>query len=310
MKTLSMYTLTLAACLSFAVFSSYTGNGDQEQTTLSSSDNQGILPQRIRSIDLNKSFDFAGERLPTENFDVRERLDRELLRNAYWHSNTVLNIKKAYRHFPLIERILAEHGLPQDLKYLAVAESDLSNAVSPAGARGFWQFMKGTARDYKLEINSDVDERYHLEKSTHAACQFLKKYKEKFGSWTLAAAAYNMGANGLNKEIKLQRAKSYYDLNLNQETARYVFRIVAIKEIMNNPSLFGFYIDEQERYSPLEEYYLVEVNEPVSNWGDFAAKYGISYRMLKIYNPWMISSKLTNRERKTYKVKIPKPADK
>ncbi len=306
MKPVSVYTLLMAAFFTFAVFSSYTEGNEQPAQSLPMTGNDPKLPQIIKPVQLDQNFDFAGEALPLASFDVRERLDRELLRNAYWHSNTMLNLKKAYRYFPIIEKILKEEGLPEDIKYLAVAESDLSNAVSPAGAKGVWQFMKGTGRDYNLEINGEVDERYHLEKSTRAACRFLKHYKERFGSWTLAAAAYNMGPSALSREIANQRTQSYYDLNLNQETSRYVFRMVAIKEIMKEPARFGFYIEEAEKYSPLNKYYLVKVDQPIANWGDFAQKYGISYRMLKVYNPWLVSYKLTNKSGKTYQVKVPK----
>lgn len=198
LRSISIYSLALAAFLSFALFSSYTGQNDnKEAATISQQDNR--LPQMIQSVDLDKSFDFAGEALPMDNFDVRERLDRELLRNAYYHSSTLLNIKKAARFFPYIEETLAKNNVPDDFKYLAVAESDLSNAVSPAGAKGFWQLMKGTARDYGLEVNAEVDERYHLEKSTEVACKYLQVSYKKFNSWTHAAAAYNMGRAGLQK---------------------------------------------------------------------------------------------------------------
>jgi len=307
-KSVSIYTMALAVLMTFALYTSFTSDkeGTKKTSTTTSAEGIEMLPQVIKAIDLNKDFNFAGESLPMGNFDVRQRLDRELLRNAYWHSNTTLNIKKAYQYFPIIEKILAENGMPDDLKYLAVAESDLSNAISPAGAKGFWQFMKGTAGDYKLQVNSEIDERYHLEKATAAACQYLKRYKEKFGTWTLAAAAYNMGASRLSKEMAIQRAKNYYDINLNSETSRYVFRIVAIKEILSRPDDFGFYIDAKDKYSPLNEFYLVEVNKAVPNWGDWAKEYGVSYRMLKVYNPWLVSSSLTNKSKKTYMIKIPK----
>ncbi len=308
-KGISIYTLSMAAFFSVAVFSSYFYSNEKEEeqpTTENSTPSEHNLPQIIKSADLNKSFNFAGEVLPMDNFDVRERLDRELLRNAYYHSNTILNLKKLQRFFPMIERMLAEHGLPDDLKYLAVAESDLRNASSPAGAKGLWQFMKGTGKEMGLEVNSEVDERYNYEKATKAACKFLKKYRERFGSWTLAAAAYNMGASRLKKEMAAQKEDSYFDLNLNQETSKYVFRIVALKEIMSNPEAFGFYIDPADKYPPLDNCIHVEVNKPVSSWADFAKQNGMSYRMLKVYNPWMISTKLTNKYGKQYLVKVPK----
>ncbi len=305
-RALSLFLLVLVAFGSFTLFSAYSNESNltPSRDSIDVSDKQ--LPQTVHSIDLDKPFSFAEERVPTDIFDIRERLDRELLRSAYWHSNTVLNLKRARRFFPVIERILAENEVPADFKYLAVAESDLSNAVSPAGAKGVWQFMKGTGREYGLEVNNEVDERYHLEKSTTAACKYLKSLKKRFGSWTMAAAAYNMGGSRLNREANVQRGASYYDLNLNQETARYVFRILALKEIMSDPEAFGFFIDEKDKYPPLDSFYEVEVKEGIPNLGDFAQKYGISYRQLKVYNPWLISSKLTNKSKKTYQVRIPK----
>lgn len=299
--------MTFTAFILFFVFSSYTGESETPEekgkTNVSTNDK---LPQVVKSIPLDKAFDFAGELVPTDNFDIKERLDRELLRDAYWHSSTVLSIKRSKRYFPVIEKILAEEGLPDDLKYLAVAESNLSNAVSPSGAKGVWQFMKGTGKEYGLEINSEVDERYHLEKATYAACKYLKSLKKKFGNWTMAIAAYNVGGNKLGKESKVQRSNSYYDLNLNQETARYVFRILAIKEIMNDPEAFGFYIEDKDKYPALDSFYEMEVTGPIANWGDYAKQYQTSYRMLKVYNPWLVTSSLTNKSKKKYIVKLPK----
>jgi membrane-bound lytic murein transglycosylase D len=239
-KGMQAYLLILAAVMTVVIMGSYTKKNNKNMAASASIMEDRIIPQVVKGSDLNKRFEFAGEVIPTKNFDVRERLDRELTVNTYWHSSTLLNIKKASRFFPVIERILAENGLPEDLKYIAVAESNLSNAVSPAGAKGLWQFMKSAAQQYDLEVNSEVDERYHIEKSTQAACQYFKYLKNRFGSWTLAAAAYNVGPTRLARTIEEQRAETYYDLNLNQETSRYVFRLIAIKEIMQNPSNFGF----------------------------------------------------------------------
>lgn len=311
-KYIPIYSIVVAAFLTFALFSSYTNDSKSTQkstdktTTTTSSNTSGTLPQVIRSIDLNKSFSFAGEHVPTENFDVEERLDRELTVNSYRHSATIQYIKLAARYFPYIEEQLALNEVPDDFKYLAVAESGLRNAVSPAGARGIWQFMKATGKEKGLEINSEIDERYHLEKSTAAAIKYLKQLKNRHGSWTLAAAAYNMGSSGLSRDLSAQKQQDYYDLNLNMETGRYVFRIVALKEILSNPTNYGFQIDESEKYPPLSGFYTVDVKNVVSNWGDFAKKNGITYRMLKLYNPWIISSSLKNVSgKKTYKVKIP-----
>ncbi len=290
--------------LLFVLFSSYT-DGDKKGS-ISVSGEEGDLPQIIQAVDIPLSVDFCGEAFPMEHFDVKERLDKELIANSYRHSGTILYLKRASRFFPTMERILAENGMPDDLKYLAVAESGLENATSPAGAKGYWQFMKGTGRSYGLVINSEVDERMHLEKSTRAACKYLTKLKNQFGSWTLAAAAYNMGETGLKKNLESQKSKSLFHLNLNSETMRYVFRIVAIKEIMKNPRKFGFYINDFEKYGPLPETYDIEVKGGVTNWATWASKYGMTYRELKIHNPWLKDSKLINKERKTYYVKVPR----
>ncbi|MEM7574675.1 MAG: lytic transglycosylase domain-containing protein [Bacteroidota bacterium] len=263
------------------------------------------LPQIVKAIDLNEDLMLCNERLDMSSFDVRERLDRELLRNAYWHSSTLLALKHTRRYFPTIERILAEEGLPDDLKYLAVAESGLTNAVSPAGARGIWQFMPATARGYDLEVTETVDERYHLEKATRAACTYLRSYYEKFDSWLLAMSAYNMGGGRLSNRIEEQNADDFFDLNLNQETSRYVFRIAAFKAIMTNPEAFGFYLDDEEYYPNLDNYREEEVTSTIPNLGEWAAERGVSYRMLKVYNPWLVDSRLAVGRGQRYQIKLP-----
>ena len=305
-KYFRWYTAALAALLTIAVFTS-TSKKESIPLLHEMSLEDGNLPQIIKPVDLDKEFSFAGERLPMNNFDVRERLERELLVNSYWHSSTILYIKSMHRFFPVMEQILAENGIPDDFKYLAVAESSLRNESSPAGAKGFWQFMKSTGQYFGLEINSEVDERFHLEKATEAACEYLLDYKRKFDNWTLCAAAYNMGGPNLRRSLNRQKETNYYDLNLNAETNRYVFRIVAIKEILSDPRNFGFFVDEEvDGYPPLDNYDLVEVDGPIENLGDFAKKNGTTYRMLKIFNPWLLSHKLTNSKRKVYQIKIPK----
>lgn len=264
-----------------------------------------FLPQKIMPIPMDGPFTFGGEVLPIEQFDIRERLERELLVNAYLHSNTLLSIKRSQRYFPVIEKILKEEGLPDDLKYLAVAESALANGTSSAGAKGIWQFMEATGKSFNLEINGEIDERLHLEKATRAACNYLRSYREKFGSWHLAACAYNMGGPRLDREMKEQRATSLEELNLNSETSRYLFRIIAIKTLMEDHSAFGYDLTEADYYPELSNYKEVKVSGPVPNWGDFAKNNGTNYRQLKIYNPWITASKLTNKAGKTYMIRIP-----
>jgi membrane-bound lytic murein transglycosylase D len=305
-RDFTAYAAFLALALTFLLFISYNNQSSATQPEAQEEvgEEQTSLPQVIRSLDINKEYAFAGEPVPIRNFDVAERLDRELSVNTYWHSSTLLNIKHAHRFFPVIEPILRTYGVPDDFKFLAVAESNLRNVTSPAGAKGIWQFVSNTGRHYGLEINHDVDERYHYEKATEAACKYLLDYYDDFGSWTLAAAAYNMGGPRLKKNLATQKAGSYYDLNLNQETSRYVFRELAIKEIMSNPKDYGFYVDKSHMYAPLQ-YRTVEVDTSVTNWGDFANQQGTSYRMLKVYNPWLITGELGNSKGKVYKIKLP-----
>lgn len=296
-RILLIFNVLFAAVLGLVFASSFKGDGEKDASP----------EQVIRSIDLDKDFDFCGEALPMSNWDVRQRLDAELLRNVYFHSQTILAVKRANAIFPIIEPILKEEGVPNDLKYLAVAESALSNAVSPAGARGVWQFMKGAAEGYGLEVNSEVDERYDLIKATHAACKYLSKEKFRLGSWTLAAAAYNGGPERIATEMEKQRARNFYELNLAaDETMRYPFRIVAIKEVMEHPELYEYMIKTDHLYPPLTDFKTVKVDGPVANWGDFAHEHGTNYRMLKVYNPWLIDSKLTNKEKRTYEIRLPK----
>ena len=195
---------------------------------------------KVYALRLPESIDFAGEKTPLDAPDIQERLDKELLVNTYWQSNMMLLLKRANKYFPLIEEILEEEGIPSDFKYLAVIESGLENVRSPKGAKGFWQLMPATAKEYGLEVNTNVDERYHIEKATRVACKYIKKAKNRFGSWSLAAASYNRGIYGTNRLLDRQLVDSYYDLLLNSETGRYVFRILAVKEIMTNPERYGF----------------------------------------------------------------------
>lgn len=248
--------------------------------------------------------DFAGESAPLQINDVKERLDRELLINANLDATTVLIIRRANRAFPIIEPILQKYGVPDDFKYLAVIESGLVNATSPAGAKGVWQFMPDTAKEKGMEVNELVDERYHLEKSTEAACKYLLAAKEKFGSWTLAAASYNGGMTGVGKRIDEQKVSNYYDLGLTEETSRYVFRILALKEIMKNPAVYGFSIYETDLYSRIPSK-KIEVDTSIIDLANFAKAQGINYKILKIHNPWLRDKKLLNPSKKKYEIEIP-----
>ena len=249
------------------------------------------------------SLNFCGEYAPN-SLDIYERFDKELLKNTYWQSNTLFYIKRANKYFPIIEKILKENNIPDDFKYLALIESGFENVVSPSGAAGFWQIMKKTAIEYGLEVNDEVDERYNLEKSTVAACNYLNDAYNQFGDWTIAAASYNMGRGGVNRRLKEQRVDNYYDLYLNSETARYVFRILAIKEILKNPKKYGFFFNDKDLYK-MPNYTTVEVDSSVSNLFDFAALKNINYKLLKKFNPWLRSNTLKNPSNKTYLIKIP-----
>ena len=251
-----------------------------------------------------ETIDFAGESAPLNITDVRERLDRELLINANLDATTALIIKRANRAFPIIEPILKKYNVPDDFKYLAVIESGLINATSSAGAKGVWQFMPDTAKEKGMEVNDIVDERYHLEKSTDAACRYLLSAKEKFGTWTLAAASYNGGMSGVGKKIEEQKVGNYYDLALTEETSRYVFRILALKEIMKNSAKYGFSIFSSDLYSQIPSK-KIEVDSTINDLASFAKTQGINYKILKIHNPWLRDRKLLNPTKKVYQIEIP-----
>ena len=249
--------------------------------------------------------DFAGEKVPLEYFDVRESLDKEILKIAYWHSELFLYLKRANRVFPVVEPILKKYGVPDDFKYLMVAESGLVNVTSPAGAEGYWQLMKRTAREYGLEVNDEVDERYHLEKSTIAACKYLKKRYQKYASWTMTAASYNAGDAGIRRYTDYQKVNSYYDLAMFTETGRYVYRAIAFKIIMSNPEKYGFIIEKDDLYPqiPVQK---VAVDTAITDMIAFARKYNTNYKIFKILNPWLRAHRLTNKYKKKYILSMPK----
>lgn len=259
----------------------------------------------VYAINVPENVDFCGERVPLEDREVKERFDRELHVNAYWHSQTLLLLKRANRYFPVIRPILKKHGIPDDFKYLPLIESGFQDMVSPAGAEGPWQFISSTGKQYGLEINEYVDERYQLAKATEAACKYLKESYKRFGNWTLVAASYNMGSGGLSNNMTRQQETSYYNLALNNETARYVFRLLAIKEIMQEPKKYGFKYRKYHLYQPVPTYKL-NVDSSITNLVAFAKSQGINYKTLKEQNPWLRSTKFINTSGKTYVIHIPK----
>jgi peptidoglycan lytic transglycosylase D len=258
----------------------------------------------IKAFRLPDEVSFAGERMPLENFDTRESLEREILTSAYRHSSTILIIKRANRYLPIIEQILKKNNIPDDFKYLAAAESEFSNMVSPAGATGFWQIMPETGREEGMEINTVVDERYNIEKSTQFACDYFMKSYEKFGNWTLAAASYDGGRAAISDQIDIQHQHNYYDLLLSDETARYIFRAVAYKLIISDPENYGFKISKTDLYPELK-FREVKIDTAITDFSAFAEKFGTNYKMLKYLNPWLRKPYLTPKPNKDYIIKIP-----
>jgi hypothetical protein len=294
-KVFLLSLLALVFLLSFKEF-------DLEKLTAFNS--HGEETYKVYALKLPASIEFSEEIVPLDQPDIRERLDKELLVNTYWQSNMMLLLKRANKYFPTIEKILQEEGVPDDFKYLAVIESALENVRSPKGAKGFWQIMPGTAREYGLEVNSNVDERYHIEKSTRVACAYLKKAKKRLGSWTLAAASYNRGMYGTDRLLEKQITDNYYDLLLNNETSRYVFRILAVKEIMSNPQRYGFIYDEEDLYQPIP-IKKIGLDTAITNIAKFAKAQSVNYKIIKIHNPWLIQNHLNNKSRKYYEIEIP-----
>lgn len=288
----------ITTSLSFLTYYTYDGVSD-DGFQLAFNDNYGIY-----ALNIPESIDFAKEKVPLTDPEIMERLDRELLVNTYWQSQTLLFIKRSHRDFQVIEPILEKYGVPEDFKYLAVIESGLSNVVSPAGATGYWQILKGTAEENGLEVSNEVDERYHLEKATEAACKYLLQSYQNFNSWTLAAASYNMGRDGLSKQLVRQGGNSYYDLILNSETGRYLFRIMAVKQILENPEKHGFHFRTKDLYPvvPVRE---VRVDSAITDLAVFAEDQGINYRILKYHNPWLRVEYLPAKAGKEYIISIP-----
>ncbi|MDP6908698.1 MAG: lytic transglycosylase domain-containing protein [Flavobacteriales bacterium] len=297
-------TMVLLCCafVSMQIFVFSSDDHRSENETFQSQFNENY---RIYSLNIPENLKFCGEKVPVHDTDIKERLDRELLVNTYWQSNSMLYHKRASKWFPIMEPILKANGIPDDFKYLALIESGLMNVVSPAGATGFWQLMKKTSQEFGLVVNTEVDERYHVQKSTEAACRYLNEAFDRYSNWTLAAASYNMGMNGVDRQLKRQKADSYYDLLLNNETSRYVFRIIAIKEILEHPTRYGFHYRLKDLYMPPETY-SVKVDSSISDFAVFAEMNGANYKILKIFNPWLRKSYLTNKSGKSYRITFPK----
>lgn len=289
--------ISLAAIIMLLSFEDINDNADKKYLA------ELMEEYKVFALPIPQKLYFAGERVPLNDSEVRERFDRELHVNTYWHSQTILFLKRANRWFPIIEPILKEHGVPEDFKYLALIESGLMNVVSPAGAAGFWQILETTGRELGLEIRAEVDERYHVEKSTIAACKFLLESYKLYNNWTMAAASYNMGRAGLNRQVANQRVNNYYDLWLNEETSRYVFRILAIKTIFENPQMFGFHFRKSDLYKPFD-YHTVTTDTTITDLVAFAHQHNVSFKELRMLNPWLRQLTLPNPERRLYEIKI------
>lgn len=261
--------------------------------------------QQVASVVYPDSLHFAGEKVPLSDLEVYERIDREFLVNTFWQSNTMLWLKRSNREFQQMEPILKKFGVPDDFKYLALIESGLMHVVSPAGAAGYWQLMPETAREYGLEVREDVDERYHLQKSTEAACKYLLQAKEVFGSWTMAAASYNRGIGGLKRACEDQKETNYYQLRLNPESSRYLPRILAAKYITGTPEDFGFDFSVERDAYPQFKYRTLTVDTTVSSWPDWSIGQSVSYKELRYHNPWINNNQLLNKARKGYEIRLP-----
>jgi len=259
---------------------------------------------RIYSPILPDTMSFAGEKVPLSTYYVHEGLDLEVITNMYRHSSTMLYFKRANRYFPIIEPILKKNGIPSDFKYLCVIESGLTNATSPAKAQGFWQFIPSTGANYGLTVNDEIDMRNNLTASTEAACKYIRSLYNKFHSWTAAAAAYNCGENGLARRISKQSTDNYYDLWLNSETSRYVYRILAMKLIMQNPQKYGFHLRQCDLYPPIPTRAATLSGQNVDLY-EFARSNGTSYKMLRMLNPWIQTDVLKNKSNQKYMVQLP-----
>lgn len=304
--------LLILVCISVNIFGSYNYFADTRINIFDRTKDECPGLRWVAGMDSNRptypvrvegDLYFCGERVPLEDPDVRERLERELQLNVYWQSNTLMCMKLANRYFDEVEATLKTNGVPTDFKYLALIESNFRSETSPVGATGFWQLMKPTATSYNLVVNDEVDERYNIEKSTVAACKYLKEAKERFGNWTIAGASYNLGMPSMAQRIRDQRTSNYYDMYFNQETSRYIFRMLAMKIVFSNPQMAGFKLKPEELYQPYK-YKVLEIDSGISDVAGFASNFGLKYKHIKLLNPWMRDARLTNKEGRKYQVRI------
>mgnify|MGYP001453132647 CR=1 FL=1 len=277
---------------------------DQVDLELRSMEAQAAAAENNSSLSLT----FCGDRVPTHDFSVKARLEREMNRLVFDPAGADLIYNRSLRYRETFERILTKHGVPRDMFYLAIAESNLSNATSPVGAVGFWQFMEGTARQYGLEVSETVDERYHPIKATNAAARYLRDMYRQFGDWALVTAAYNMGQGRLGNAMGRQGADNYYQLSLNEETSRYLFRVLSAKNLLEKPGHYGVRLKKRKAYKPVPTY-AVQAQENIPDLITFAAEHGTSYDVLKTLNPWLISAHLEVEPGKTYELRLPLTED-
>lgn len=301
MKKSLLISLLLLLTLLGAAFIVLTSGNNPEKTE----SEKPLVLSMTASVKIPERMTFAGEQITFDRYDKHERMDRELNSFTYFHSTTLLLFKRANRIFPIIEPILKQEGVPDDLKYMAVIESSLdSRAVSPTRAAGLWQFLQSTGRQYGLEVSADVDERYHIEKSTEAACRYLKKAYREYGSWSAAALSYNGGQARITRELKDQRAEEALDLWLVEETTRYYYRMLAIKLIFEHPQQYGFMLKPADLYKPMA-FKKVSISTSIPDLAAFARQNQIGYAQLKDFNSWLRSDKLRNTSGKTYTILIP-----
>ncbi|HEY6162411.1 MAG TPA: lytic transglycosylase domain-containing protein [Bacteroidia bacterium] len=302
--TLRSFLTGIAVLAIFIVFRLYAVSGQVSREDLDYK-RYFLSHYKIFSATIPANLTFAGEPVPLNDFTVYENMDRELTSNLYFQSNSILIFKRTSRWFPVIEPILKKNGIPEDFKYVPLIESGLTNAISPKGATGFWQIMDVAAQNFGLEVSEEVDERYNVEKATEASCRFFKESYERFHDWTLVLASFNYGIEGLQKVMDEQKEKKYYDLLLNEETTRYIFRLLALKELVSNPKNYGYLVRKKDLYPPIRTY-KVSVDSAISDMVGFAKHFNLSYKMLKYFNPWLRKDHLTNASGKKYEITIPR----